>query len=229
MRLKIIGTSHIAQQSVQEIKKAFNDFKPDIISVELDVDRAKSLFQPQTQKMSWSVIFKVGVKGFLFAKIAQYVQQKLGQSVGISPGSEMKTAMELAQKNKLQIAFIDQPISITLKKLSQRFSWKEKWHFFSDIMQSIFRPKKMMKQWQITQFDLHKVPEKEIILKLVSQLQERYPSVYLTLVEERNKYMSQQLIKLLRHHPEKRILAVVGAGHEKGMNEYLLKVDFLYP
>ena len=140
MRLKIIGTSHISKQSIQEIKKAFSDFKPDIISVELDVDRAKSLFEPTSTKLPVSAILKIGLKGFLFAKVGQYIQQKLGQSVGISPGSEMKAAIELAKKNKLQVAFIDQPISITLKKLSQRFGLKEKWSFFSDLVQSIFRP-----------------------------------------------------------------------------------------
>ena len=47
----------------------------------------------------------------------------------------------------------------------------------------------------------------------------------ITLVEERNKYMVRQLVRLMKEYPGKKILAVVGAGHEKGMRELLLKVD----
>jgi pheromone shutdown protein TraB len=49
--------------------------------------------------------------------------------------------------------------------------------------------------------------------------------VYKTLVSDRNKYMVKQLVKLMRAHPGKRILCVVGAGHKKGMEELLLRVE----
>lgn len=82
-----------------------------------------------------------------------------------------------------------------------------------------------MKKLGFTQFDLRKVPSKELIEKMMGHFQERYPSVYKALVEERNKYMIRQLVRLMKEYPEKKILAVVGAGHEKGMRELLLKVD----
>ena len=53
----------------------------------------------------------------------------------------------------------------------------------------------------------------------------RYPSIYNVLVEERNRYMIKKLIKLLRENPDQKILVIVGAGHEEGMKELLLKVD----
>ena len=37
--------------------------------------------------------------------------------------------------------------------------------------------------------------------------------------------MAKQLIKLLKNNPDKKILAIVGAGHKKGMEKLLLKVD----
>jgi len=223
--LEIIGTSHIAKQSVEEIRKAINDKKPDIVAVELDVNRAAALLQDQKRKISMRDILKIGVKGYLFARIGQFVQQKLGKMVGVSPGSDMKTAILVASKNKLKVAFIDQPIQITLKKFSKSLTWKEKGRFIADIFNGIFFKKKQIKQFGLDKFDLTKVPEKELIKKMMGQMKKRYPSIYKVLVEDRNKYMVKKLVKLMRANPDKKILAIVGAGHEEGMKKLLLKVD----
>jgi len=234
MVLKIIGTSHIAKQSINEIKEAFEQELPDIIAIELDIERATSLMEEekeekenQKRKISATIIPKIGLKGYLFAKIGQYAQQKLGQSVNVTPGAEMKTAITLAAKNKKEVAFIDQPITITLKNFSKQLTWKEKYYFLSDIIKGLIFPKKMLKQSGLEEFDLRKVPQQDLIIKLIKQLRHRYPSIYKTLIEDRNKYMVKKLIQLMRKNPDKKILAIVGAGHLEGMNELLLKVDVL--
>ena len=50
MEIKIVGTSHISKDSVKEIKHQISEFKPDIVCVELDVHRYKSLFNKTTRK-----------------------------------------------------------------------------------------------------------------------------------------------------------------------------------
>lgn len=223
--LKIIGTSHIAKQSIEEITRAIEEDKPDIVAVELDVQRAAALLHQQKTKMSFRDIAKIGVKGYAFVKIGQYIQQKLGKIVGVAPGSEMKTALELAQKNKIKVAFIDQPIQITLKNFSKELTWKEKGRFLLDIIFGLFFPKKQLKKYALEKFDLRRVPDQEVIAKIINQMKKQYPSIYKTLITDRNKYMVKQLVKLLRAHPEKKILAVVGAGHKEGMEKLLLKVE----
>jgi len=223
--LKLLGTSHIAQQSINEIKHAITTFQPDIIALELDTQRTHSLLSEKPNKISLTAISQIGVKGYLFAKIGQFTQQKLGNSVGIAPGSEMKTALELAKKNNLPVKLIDQPIQITLKNFSKHLTWKEKFHFFTDILTGIFFPKKQLRKFGLEKLDLRKVPEKELIIKMVSQLKKRYPNIYKTLIDDRNRYMTKQLIKLFREHPDKKILAIVGAGHLDGIQELLLKID----
>jgi len=109
MTIKIIGTSHIAQQSIKEIEQAFASFKPEIVTVELDVGRANSLLSEEKSKINLTAIIQIGVRGYVFAKVGQFVQQKLGKFVGVSPGSEMKVALNLAKKNKIDVALIDQP------------------------------------------------------------------------------------------------------------------------
>jgi len=225
MNLTIIGTSHIAKQSINEIKTAINENKPDIVAVELDLQRASTLMSEERSKISIRDILKIGVKGYLFVKIGQYVQQKLGKMVGIAPGSEMKTALKLAHQNKLQVALIDQPIQITLKNFSKNLTWKEKFRFVGDFFKGIFFRKKQLKELGLDNFDLTKVPEEEVIEKMIGQLKKRYPNLYKTLITDRNKYMVKKLVRLLRSNPDKKILCIVGAGHKKGMEKLLLKVD----
>ncbi len=209
--LCIIGTSHIAKQSIKEIKHAFDNLKPDIVAIELDKQRAYGLMNEKKGKPSFYDIKRIGLKGFLFALLGSWASKKLGKLVGVTPGSEMKTALTLAKENKVKIALIDQHIEITLKRFSKALSWKEKWNFLVDIIRGlVFRKKD-----PLLNFDLNKVPEKKIIKMMIDKIKERYPNIHRVLIEERNYYMARKLKKIMSEHPDKKILAVVGAGHEE--------------
>ncbi len=204
--LTIIGTSHIASQSIKEVEESILTIKPTIIAIELDPARLHALMAKK-RRLHLSDIRSIGIKGFFFNLIGGYVERKLGKLVGVSPGSEMKKAIELAKQTNAKLALIDQDISITLKKLSKRITWKEKGRFLYDFIASFFVKQKI-------NFDLTKVPEKKIIDKLTSKLKKKYPSIYLTLIEERNNIMAQNLYNIMQLHKEEPIVAVVGAGHE---------------
>src|SRR3989344_1216406 len=225
--LKIMGASHIAKQSIEEIKKAVEEFQPDIMAVELDLQRAKALLQQQKNNLSISDITKIGVKGYAFVKIGQYIQQKLGKMVGVAPGAEMKTALEIARRKNLQVAFIDQPIAVTLKNFSKELTWREKGRFAAELLKGLLFPKRQMQSYGLEEFDLRKVPEQQVIVKIISQMKKQYPSIYKTIIADRDRYMVKHLVKLLREHPEKKIMAVVGAGHKEGMEKLLLKIDVI--
>ena len=224
--LDLIGTSHIAEQSLNEVKQAIENDKPDIVALELDRKRFYALMHGNNQKPRLWDMRKIGVRGFVFSLIGAWAEKKLGEQVGISPGSEMKKAAELAKKHNLRIALIDQDIEITLKNLSNALTWKEKWNFIADIFKAVVMRKKEV------DFDLRTVPGKKLIKKLIEKVKERYPNLYRVLVEERNHIMAKKLMQMMKEHEGKRILAIVGAGHEeeiiglikKGIN----KVDISY-
>ena len=81
-----------------------------------------------------------------------------------------------------------------------------------------------MKTYGLDQFDLRKVPEEEVVERLLHRLEERYPNVYKVLLEERNHYMVHRL-QWSRANPGKKVLAFVGAGHKKGMEQLLAAED----
>ena len=225
--IKIIGTSHISKQSIEEIRKSIEEDHPDIVAVELDLQRAAALMQKQKRNAGLSELMEVGLRGFLFVKIGQYVQEKLGRIVGVSPGSEMKTAIELANKNNIEIAYIDQPIRITLKNFSRGLRWREKGRFVADLFKGLIFPKKQAREMGLSSFDLSKVPQQEVITKMINQLRKRYPSIYKTLIEDRNRYMVKKLVRLVKDNPDKKILTIVGAGHKEGMEKLLLKFEIV--
>jgi len=213
--LTIIGTSHIAKQSLDEVETTITKQKPDIIAIELDRKRFYALTHEEKRKLRLSDLRKIGLKGFLFNLIGAWVEERLGKMVGVKPGSEMITAINLAKKLKLKIALIDQDIEITMKRLSKELTWKEKGRFIIDIIKSIFFKNAELKELGIKSIDLTKVPSKTLIKKLIKKVKQRYPNFYKVLVEERNQIMANNLVQIMQQNPDKRILAIIGAGHEE--------------
>jgi len=227
--IEIVGTSHIAKHSKKLIKEKFLDLEPDIIAVELDKNRLQSLLNPQNKNLpSPKLIFSVGFVGYLFVLLGSIIQKKLGSSVGVMPGEDMLYAVQLAKNNKLDLALIDRPIQITLRRLSKQFTFKEKFKVLVDILKIPFQflyflllpkksKKKLLQSKSKKSFSLNEVPGDDVIQPIMDLLEKRYPSLFKVLITERNYFMMRRLVILTKKNPNKKILAVVGAGHKKGM------------
>ena len=77
--LTLIGTSHIAKQSLDEVKNTIMAEKPDIIALELDRKRFLALKINKKRRLKFSDIRRIGIKGFLFNIIGAFVEKKLGK------------------------------------------------------------------------------------------------------------------------------------------------------
>ncbi|MBI2660537.1 TraB/GumN family protein [Candidatus Woesearchaeota archaeon] len=205
--LVFLGTSHIARQSLEEVKKHIEDEKPDILALELDAKRLNALMSSGRRSIELKNVRRIGLKGFVFSLFGAWAEKKLGKLVGVAPGSEMKQAISIARKENIKLALIDQDIEVTLRRFSNSLSWKEKMRFIADIFKAIF-----LKGEKI-EFDLATVPSKKVIKKLTNRLKERYPNVYKALIEERNMVIANNLKKLIKAEPDKKILVILGAGH----------------
>jgi pheromone shutdown-related protein TraB len=214
--LTVIGTSHIAKQSLKEVELTFIKEKPDVVALELDKRRFFALTSKKAgSRFRLRDIKKIGLKGLVFNLIGAWIEQKLGKLVGVKPGSEMVEAIKLANKYKKSIALIDQDIEITLRNISSSFSWKEKFNFVIDLFRGLFFKDRELRKVGIKKLDLTKVPPQNVVEKIIKQVKKRYPSLYRVLIEERNQVMAANLHKIMSLNPDKKILAIVGAGHEK--------------
>ncbi|MDO8642906.1 MAG: TraB/GumN family protein [Candidatus Woesearchaeota archaeon] len=221
----LLGTSHIAEESVRAIESAIEKHLPDIVAVELDAGRLEALTHKQRRASFFQLVPRVGVTGAVFALIGAYMQKRLGAQVGVLPGADMLAAVRAAQKRKLQVFLIDQNIEVTLARFSQQFTLREKMRLLGDILMALFFPQRQMKKYGVFTLDLSRVPSTKLIARLIREIKKRYPSLYRVLIQERNEYMAYQLVRLLHLHPDKKILAVVGAGHEEGMRALLQKIN----
>lgn len=211
-----VGTSHISKESILEVEKTILDEKPAIIAIELDNARLHALLAKKQRKSSLSDINTVGVKGYLFGRLGAWIENRLSKVTGSSPGSEMKKAISLAKETNTPLALIDQDIRITLRRISKTLTFKEKTKFVKDIIKSLFIKGSRG-------FDITKVPEDEIVSKLSRQLKKEYPNLFQVLITERNVYMSKALYKLSQDNLNKKIVAVLGAGHINGIIDLLKK------
>lgn len=205
--LIFLGTSHIAKQSLDEVKKYIEECKPDILALELDNKRIHALMKKLPRKIDLRNIRRIGLKGFLFSLFGAWAEKKLGKLVGVAPGSEMINAVNIAKREGIKIALVDQDIEITLQRLSREITWKEKMNFLIDLLKVFFIKEK------VAEFDLTKVPDKKVIKELTNKLKERYPNIYNVLIEERNIVIAHNLKKLMSQNNNKKILVVLGAGH----------------
>ncbi len=216
--IRLIGTSHISKESILKVEQAISQFKPDIVALELDRNRYHALQDREAKgRFSFRDIWKIGLKGFLFALIGSYVTKKLADKIGTEPGADMLAAIHIAKAKELKIALIDQDIQITLRNFSRTFSWKEKGRIFVDIFNAVILRKTDF------YFDVRKIPDEKTIVALLKKVKARYPNVYRSLIDDRNRYMAKRLASLMKQNPDKKIVAVIGAGHEKEMLE-LIKV-----
>ncbi len=204
--LAVVGTSHISEESVEEVRETILAERPGIVALELDSLRFAALMSGRKKKIRLSDIREIGLKGYLFNLIGAWIEKKLGEIVKVAPGSEMRAAALAAREVNARIALIDQDIKVTLKRLSKRITFKEKARFVFEL------GKGLVVRRPAVRFDLRKVPSKRLIKKLLGMLKRHYPSFYKTLIEERNVYMAKRLYSLMQ--TSNTIIAVVGAGHE---------------
>ena len=217
VEIKVIGTSHISQQSVSEIKKTISEFKPDIVAIELDVHRFKALMSKRKRRLNLKTAAKLGFFGFVFYLIGSISQKILGRRTGQEPGIDMKTGIVEAKKSGAKVALIDQDISKTLNRLSKTVPVPEKIKLVFYLLFGGFLGEK-------ANFDLRKVPKDKIVQKLIRELSHKFPNFYRVLVSERDKYMQNQVRLINKKFPDAKLLIVVGAGHKSKMQKFIEKL-----
>jgi pheromone shutdown-related protein TraB len=218
-KITLVATSHIAEESLKKIEEIIEKEKPDVVAVELDRGRYESLKGGQASLTE--TIKALGFFSFFIYFLMKKLQEWLGKMVGILPGSDMLKAIEVAKRRKLLIAFIDRDIRLTLAGFNN-ISRGEKFKLFWFLIKGIFGVAAFkVKGGSIEGIDLRKVPQSEIIEEAMLVLKKELPQLYRILVEERDEFMASRLKILMRDYDN--VVAVIGAGHKKGMTAILNK------
>ena len=210
----LIGTAHISEKSVEEVKEIIEEYKPNIVAVELCQRRYDAI----TKKQQWeNTPLNKLLKGgnaylFLLQTFLGSIQRKLGKEYGVEPGSEMIAAIEEAKKHNLKVALIDRDISITLNRALKKTGLREKFRLTWEFLKAMLG----YDEEELEELDLQKLMDQDVISSLMEEFAQIAPSVTSVLIHERDKYIAK---KILDESKKGKVVAVVGAGHLKGIEE----------
>ena len=214
--LTIIGTAHVSQDSVEEVKDAIYEQFPEVVAIELDKGRYERLMKEQAgieedDEISVTKIIKEDKVGlFVASGILTYIQSKIGADLDVKPGSEMIGAIEAANDIGAKIALIDRDINITLQRALNEMSFWEKAKFIFSAIASLFSS-------DDEEFDIEELKQEDTLDEIMEYFKDASPNAYKVLVKERDAYLANSILNI----PEDHVIAVVGAGHKEGINKYL--------
>ena len=211
--LRLLGTAHISTKSVEAVKQQIEDYKPDVVAVELCKSRYDSLITGR--RLDKEGLLKVIKEGkaplVLLQSLLAAEQRKLGLDEGQQPGAELLEAVNLAEALGLQVELIDRDIQVTLRRAWRKMKFREKFKILFSMLGE---------DDDDVEVDLDEILEsRDILTDLMNELKEFSPGAGEVLIDERDEYLAQNILNI---DANKKILAVVGAGHLSGIERCLV-------
>ncbi|MFQ3343740.1 MAG: TraB/GumN family protein [Candidatus Poseidoniales archaeon] len=211
--LKIIGTAHISKKSINTVKEQIKDWQPDIVAIELCDSRLKSLKEPGT--LESETLLKIINDGkapmVLLQSALSAEQRRMGLTTGEKPGAELLAAVNTAEEHNIPIELIDRDVIITLRRAWSKMKLTEKWKVMYAMLWS-------EDDDEIEIDDL--LEDSDMLSNMLEEARKIAPGAGIALIDERDVFLSE---KIRQMRGNGKILAVVGAGHVKGIIRNLEK------
>lgn len=216
-KITILGTAHISQASADKVKELIATGAFDAVAVELCPSRHKAIVNPDLlTKMDLFQVIQKGQASMVAASLALGAfQQRMAERLGIEPGAEMRTAIRDATEAKLPVLLIDREIGITLKRIYHNVPWWRRMELYSGLLASI------ISRQSVSTEEIERLKEGDVLEGAFSQFAETEKHLFKPLISERDEYMAACLLKESIENNYQHTLAVVGAGHLKGIGHIL--------
>ena len=206
--LRLLGTAHIATSSVEAVRQQIVEYQPDIVAVELCQSRYDTLVNDR--RLDKEGLLKVIKEGkapmVLLQSMLSAEQRKLGLDEGQQPGAELLAAVQAGQEAGCEVALVDRDIQTTLRRAWKRMKFKEKWNLLRSLLEEDDEDEDLDVNELLANTDL--------LSSMMDELKGFSPGAGEVLIDERDAYISAKLGALDNN---KRVLAVLGAGHLKGV------------
>jgi len=210
--LRLLGTAHVATASVEAVKENIEEWKPDIVAVELCKGRHDAL--TQEKRLDREGLLKVIKEGkapmVLLQSLLAAEQRKLGLDEGQQPGAELLAAVEVANEAELRVELVDRDIQTTLRRAWNKMSFKEK----LGLMWALLAEEDSDEELELEQM----LADKDLLTSLMEELREVSPGAGSVLIDERDEFIARKISNI---RSEGKILAVLGAGHLDGVSKLL--------
>ncbi len=209
----VVGTAHVSQQSVDLVDRVIETERPDSVCLELDERR----YQTLVDRKNWesldlkTVIRNKQLSTLLINLLLAGYQKRLGDKMGVMPGSELLQAARTAEKLSIPFFLVDRDVRITLRRAWNLTSFYKKMMLLSYGLAGLF-----VKE-EITEEKLAEMRKKDALNEMLNELGQAMPVLKSVLIDERDAYLAEKI----RQTPGKKVVAVVGAGHVAGIVELL--------
>jgi pheromone shutdown-related protein TraB len=205
----VLGTAHVSRESVDLVRSAIGELRPDAVCVELDPKRFEALARPERfEALDLREVIRsrqLATLGLNLA-LASY-QRALGLSLGVRPGAELLEAARCAEDAGIPVALCDRDVRVTLRR-----AWRALGFWKRSLLVASFSAALFERQ-ELSEDDLRELRRTDVLSRLLAELGEAFPGLKTVLIDERDAYLAERI----RETPGRRVLAVVGAGHVAGL------------
>lgn len=211
--ITIVGTVHVSQESADLVRAVIEAERPDSVCVELDERRLEALSQPhQWEKLDLKEVIRKQQLSTLLANLllASY-QRRLGQQLGVLPGTEMLEAIAISKKLDIPIILCDRDVRVTMRRAWRSTPFWKKSILMSSLLVSVFDTT------EISEETLRDLRKHDVLTDMMNELGREVPTIKTVLIDERDHYMAEKILRAAGS----RVVAVVGAGHVEGIKRTL--------
>jgi pheromone shutdown-related protein TraB len=220
--VRLVGTAHVSAQSVEDVRKAIDEWHPDMIAVELDLARFEALRKVGKDPSVDDVLEVKNFSQLLIQWILSYLQRRIGLDVGVEPGAEMKAAIAEAEARRIPLSLVDRDIRLTLLRFWHSLGIIGKMKMFFALVVSIAEVD------ELGEMDIEQMKDQSVMDMVMEEFRRFSPEGAKSLIDERDAFIAHNLVRLREQNAGK-ILAVVGAGHVHGISRYLENPSTLPP
>lgn len=216
-KITLLGTAHVSRASAEQVRTLIEGRQFDSVAVELCPSRYAAVVDPDSlSRMDlFSVIREKRVYMVVASLALSAYQQRLAEQFNIEAGAEQRIAIELAKKLDLPVLLIDREIGVTLRRVSGNLGWWKRFGLFAGLMAA------MTTSEDVTEEEIERLKSGDVLETTFAEFAEDRSDLYVPLIAERDRYMAARLRQEIDENGHQRILAVLGAGHLRGVAEHL--------
>ncbi len=213
----LLGTAHISHASTEKVRELICSGDFDAVAIELCPSRHHAIVNPDTlARMDLFQVLREKKIAMVAANLALGAyQQRMAEQLDILPGAEMRMAISCARDGTLPVLLIDREITITLKRIYRNVPWWQRLHLVFGLLASVMSNRKISAE------EIERLKEGDILESTFTQFAEQAQTLYVPLIDERDRYMAARIRQEVAQDQYRNILVIVGAGHLRGMTRYL--------
>ena len=226
----LLGTAHVSWDSARDAVRLVRAVRPDVVFLEL-CEARRRVIQPRPTDVptdeppSPRRMVEMWRRGTpVWGIVHAYILAVAAKELGVPPGAEFAAAAAAASEvGGCEVVLGDRDVGTTLRRT---------WHALSAWERVRFAWAMLVGGFNVPNGDelrrmIEELKDADALTEAFKQLGEDFPSLLAPLIHERDAYMVAGLRTIAHrdpiggNRPCRKIVAVVGAGHCAGMEDFL--------